>query len=88
MNRAALARVLVAAPVLARQDEDAAHRADRREVQRLNTRSPNGYAPSTAQRAPASQRAYQRAQEDYRRRLEDWRRRVAACEAGDYDACQ
>ncbi len=73
------------------QAEDAAHRADRLEVRRLNTRSPNGYAgggPRDAESPADGQRAYAKAQADYRDRLDAWRRRVAACEAGWYDACR
>lgn len=86
--RPLLLALLLPAPVLAQ--EDAAHRADRLEVQRLNSRSPDGYAPrhhATANGA-ADQRAYAKAQADYQERLAAWRRRVAACEAGQYEACQ
>lgn len=74
----------------AAQGEDAAHRADRLETRRLNTRSWNGYAGGRrADAAPADgDGAYARAQAEYRDRLDAWRRRVAACEAGRYDACQ
>lgn len=81
-----LGLVLLAAPALAA--EDAAHRADRLAVRRLNTRSPNGYPPSRRAAAGESERAYARARAEYRRRLDDWRRRAAACEAGDDDACR
>lgn len=88
--RALLPVLLLPAAAFA-QPEDAAHRTDRLEVQRLNSRSANGYAP--ARRASASspdenERAYARAQADYQARLAAWRRRVAACEAGSYDACR
>ncbi len=43
------------------------------------------YVPE-ADYAPASQR-YARDRAKYERRMAEWRRAVAACRAGDYDAC-
>jgi hypothetical protein len=89
--RPALILLLLATPALAQPEpEDAAHRADRLEVQRLNSRSPNGYVAPRHGGAgsDAGQRAYAKAQADYQDRLDAWRRRVAACEAGQYEACQ
>lgn len=81
--------LFLALAAAAMQEEDAAHRADRLEVQRLNSRSPNGYARRRRAATPSDGDAdYAQAQADYRARLLAWRRRVAACEAGQYEACQ
>lgn len=92
MKSALLLALLLAAPVAA-QEEDAAHRADRLETQRLNNRSWNGFANgrhrgSASSTSADSQRAYDKARSDYQDRLDAWRRRVAACESGHYEACQ
>ena len=77
--------VLAAAPVFA-QPEDAEHRADRLRTIELNQRAQA--VVSRRDRANAKVRQSGReAQLRYERQRAEWRRRVAACQAGDYDAC-
>ena len=77
--------VLTATPVLA-QPEDAEHRADRLRTIELNKRAQS--VVDRRDRGNADVRAQnRRAMERYERQRAEWRRRVAACQAGDYDAC-
>lgn len=76
---------LTATPILAQQ-EDAEHRADRLRTIELNERA--RAVVSRRDRSNAEIRKSGReAQLRYERQRAEWRRRVAACEAGDYDAC-
>jgi len=80
-----LASVPVAVSAQAQQ-EDEAHRADRRQTQDLN----RSIQRSVAQRqtADAAKLArYRDANAAYERQRDEWRRRVAACERGDTSAC-
>jgi len=77
--------VLTATPVPA-QPEDAEHRADRLRTIELNKRAQA--VVDRRDRGNADVRAQnRRAMERYERQRAEWRRRVAACQAGDYDAC-
>jgi len=68
------------------QAEDAAHRADRLRTQELNERA--RAVASRRDHGNAEQRnAYRTARDRYERRMAEWRERVAACRAGQYDAC-
>ncbi|KQX22665.1 MULTISPECIES: hypothetical protein [unclassified Sphingomonas] len=68
------------------QGEDAEHRADRLRTIELNRR-----AQSVVDRRDRSnmdvRERNRRAQDHYQRERAEWRRRVAACNAGDHDAC-
>ncbi|MEH3108003.1 MAG: hypothetical protein PGN09_12215 [Sphingomonas fennica] len=65
---------------------DAAHRADRLRTEALNHSAAAAVARRDA--ANATVRARGRADRaDYERRLSAWRRQVAACRAGDAEAC-
>lgn len=69
------------------QPEDAEHRADRLRTIELNRRAQA--VVDRRDRSNADVRATnRRAQERYERERAEWRRRVAACRAGDYDACE
>ncbi|MFC0306827.1 hypothetical protein ACFFIH_21000 [Rhizorhabdus histidinilytica] len=68
------------------QPEDAEHRADRLRTIELNRRAQS--VVDRRDRSNADVRAAnRRAQERYERERAEWRRRVAACRAGEYDAC-
>jgi len=77
---------LLAAPALA-QAEDEAHRLDRQRTEQLNRQAARTVA-ARDDRNDDAQRAYRAARADYERRMAAWRRRVAACNAGDWSACQ
>ena len=75
------------AMALAQSDQDAAHKADRRQTADLNRGAANTVDRRNAANAAALSR-YREANQDYRRRREEWERRFAACEAGDRSACE
>lgn len=80
-----LLALLAAAPALA-QPEDAEHRADRLRTIELNKRAQA--VVDRRDRGNADVRAQnRRAMERYERERAEWRERVAACRAGDWDAC-
>lgn len=83
----ALSILLAALPAVAHaQEEDAEHRADRLRTIELNRRAQS--VVDRRDRGNADVRAQnRRAQERYERERAEWRRRVAACNAGDHDAC-
>lgn len=85
MIRCLLALSILAVPALARA-ESAERRADRLRTIELNRR-----AQSVVDRRDRSnadvRESGRRAQERYERQRAEWRRRVAACQAGDWDAC-
>lgn len=63
-------------------------RADKRYTEQLNRRA---HAAAQARDNVEYRRveAINRARQDrYREQMAEWRRRVAACRAGDYDACE
>lgn len=77
---------LAAAPAFA-QPEDAEHRADRLRTIELNKRAQA--VVDRRDRGNADVRAQnRRAMERYERERAEWRERVAACRAGDWDACE
>ena len=78
--------LLAAAPALA-QVEDAEHRADRLRTIELNSRA--RAVVDRRDRANADVReTNRRNQQRYERQRAAWRERVAACRAGDWDACE
>ena len=78
--------LLAAAPALA-QVEDAEHRADRLRTIELNSRAQA--VVDRRDRANADVReTNRRNQQRYERQRAAWRERVAACRAGDWDACE
>jgi hypothetical protein len=66
--------------------EDAAHRADRLVTEQLNRRALQSSEPRL-RRNDKADRDYDVAKKRYEQKLADWRRQVAACEAGDWSAC-
>jgi hypothetical protein len=82
----ALMLALAPTAALAQSDEDAAHRADRRETEDLNRSA----ARTVDQRNAANEATlarYRDARETYQRQRDAWRRRFVACQAGDARAC-
>ncbi|MES2496036.1 MAG: hypothetical protein V4618_07975 [Pseudomonadota bacterium] len=82
-----LLSALIALPTAAHaQEEDAEHRADRLRTIELNRRAQAvvGHRDQSNAKIRAQGR---QAQDRYERERADWQRRVAACRAGDYDAC-
>jgi len=78
--------ILATASAALAQAEDAAQRADRLRTIELNRRAQG--AVDRRDRANADIReSARRAQQRYERERAEWLRRVAACQAGDYDAC-
>lgn len=75
----------LATPSVAQQ-EDAAHRADRLRTEQLNRSAAAVVARRDRQNAQVRRRGDD-AMDRYQKELAAWRRRVAACNAGDYDAC-
>ncbi len=67
-------------------DEDAAHRADRLRTQALNRQAAEVVARRDAGNG-YGQKSYAKARADYDRRMAQWRAQVAACEQGDWRAC-
>lgn len=81
-----LLSLLAAAPAFA-QPEDAERRADRLRTIELNKRAQA--VVDRRDRGNADIRAQnRRAMERYERERAAWRERVAACRAGDWDACE
>lgn len=78
--------LLAAAPAFAQPVEDAEHRADRLRTIELNKRAQAVVAHRDRGNAEI-RRSGREAQARYERQRAEWRRRVAACEAGDYAAC-
>jgi hypothetical protein len=68
------------------QEEDAAHRDDRRQTADLNRGAAHVVDRRNAVNAAALAR-YREEQAAYQRERAAWRRRFAACEAGDERAC-
>jgi len=68
------------------QQENEAHRADRRQTQDLNRSVQRSVAQRQAADAAKLAR-YRDANAAYERQRDEWRRRVAACERGDTSAC-
>jgi len=66
--------------------EDAAHRADRLRTIELNRRAKDAIARRDRGNSEVRE-ANRRDAERYERQLRYWRERVAACRAGDEDAC-
>lgn len=83
MKALALA-LLLATPAFA---EDEAHRLDRLRTEQLNRQAAKAVDRRDNDN-DANQRAYRAARSDYERRMAAWRRRVAACNDGDWSACQ
>jgi len=81
----ALALLLFPATALA-QEEDAAHRDDRRQTANLNRDAAHAVDRRSAANAAALAR-YREEEAAYQRERAAWRRRFAACEAGDERAC-
>ena len=72
--------------LLSAAPEDAAHRADRLRTEQLNRDA----AAVVARRDTGNsggQAAYRAARLRYERQMAEWRARVAACEGGDWRAC-
>jgi len=85
--RALLVFALVLVPVAAlAEDEDAAHRDDRRQTANLNRDAAHAVDQRNAANAAALAR-YREEEASYQRERAAWRRRFAACEAGDEQAC-
>ncbi len=82
----ALMLALMPAVALAQSDEDAAHRADRRETEDLNRSAAHAVDQRNAANAATLAR-YRDQREAYQRERDAWRRRFAACQAGDERAC-
>ncbi len=88
---AALALPAFLAPANAKSPEEL--RQDKLEIQRLNREAAARFAVRDAryrQEAEQSQARiadHARAQAQYERDMAQWRRRVAACNAGDWSAC-
>jgi len=81
----ALALLLFPMTALA-QDEDAAHRDDRRQTANLNRDASRAVDRRNATNAAALTR-YREEEAAYQRERAAWRRRFAACEAGGERAC-
>jgi len=73
--------------VLHAQPEDAAHRADRLRTIELNRRA-QGVVDRRDRSNADVRAANRRAMERYERQRAAWREQVAACRAGDWDACE
>lgn len=87
MLRPFLALAFLAASPASAQEESAERRADRLRTIELNKRA--GAVVERRDRGNADVRAQnRRAQERYERERAAWRERVAACRAGDWDACE
>jgi hypothetical protein len=87
MIRALLAFSLLAATPALAQVEDAEHRADRLRTIELNRRAQS--VVDRRDRGNSNVRDTNRkAMERYQRQRAEWRQRVAACQAGDWDACE
>ncbi len=87
MIRALLALSVLAATPLNAEPEDAEHRADRLRTIELNRRAEA--AVDRRDRANGNVRdANRRAMEEYERKRAEWRKRVAACQSGDWSACE
>ncbi|MET0373381.1 MAG: hypothetical protein ABW128_03875 [Rhizorhabdus sp.] len=79
--------LFAAAPALAQIEEDAEHRADRLRTIELNRRAQA--VVDKRDRGNADVRDHnRRAQERYERQRAEWRERVAACQAGEWSACE
>jgi hypothetical protein len=78
---AALTILLLASP-----PEDAAHRADRLQTERLN-RSVSAEVRDRDRANDRERARYEAARAAYRRDMANWQRRVSSCEAGEYAAC-
>jgi hypothetical protein len=83
----ALMLSLAPTAALAQADEDAAHRADRQTTEDLNRSAARAVDQRNAAN-DATLARYRDAREAYRRQREAWRRRLAACQAGDAQACE
>ncbi len=68
------------------QSEDATHRADRERTEALNRNVAEGATRRDTANDAAVDR-YRAALADYARRRAEWQRRLAACQAGNIDAC-
>jgi hypothetical protein len=80
--------LLAAAPAcLHAQPEDAEHRADRLRTIELNRRAQGVVAHRDRSNADVRE-ANRRAMERYERQRAAWREQVAACQAGDWEACE
>ncbi|KRB81222.1 hypothetical protein ASE00_14575 [Sphingomonas sp. Root710] len=87
MTRPLLILALLAVTPAFAQPEDAEHRADRLRTIELNKRAQA--VVDRRDRGNADVRAQnRRAMERYERERAEWRERVAACRAGDWDACE
>jgi hypothetical protein len=78
--------VVLPAPLLAQQDDDVAHRADRQRTADLNRDAARTLEKRDAGNDAAVQR-YRDAVAAYERRREAWRRRLETCQDGDERAC-
>lgn len=78
--------VVLPAPLLAQQDDDVAHRADRQRTADLNRDAARTLEKRDAGNDAAVQR-YRDAMAAYERRREAWRRQFEACQDGDDRAC-
>ena len=81
----ALALLLFPMAALA-QEDDAAHRDDRRQTANLNRDAAHAVNRRNASNAAALAR-YREEEAAYQRERAAWRRRFAACEAGDERTC-
>jgi len=78
---------VIALPTAAHaQEEDAEHRADRLRTIELNRRAQSVVDKRDGSNADVRE-TNRRAMERYERKRAEWHRQVAACRAGDYDAC-
>jgi len=82
----AIAVFILPTALFAQAEEDAEHRADRLRTEQLNRDAGASVGRRNSANAAALER-YRNAQEDYQRARAEWRRRVAACEDGDWRAC-
>lgn len=82
----ALALAVLPTASFAQAEEDAEHRADRVRTEQLNRNAAAAVDRRNGNNSAALDR-YRDAQAAYQRAREQWRRRVAACEDGDYRAC-
>lgn len=95
MRNLALAVCLSAVPLgalSAQAPEDEAHRLDRLRTQALNRDAAAAVArrddPGASREHDTALRDYADARARYQRRLADWRAQVAACQDGDWSACE
>lgn len=86
MYRSLLALSLIAAPAPAQAGESAERRADRLRTIELNKRAQAVVDRRDRGNADVRERN-RRAMERYEQHRAEWRARVAACRAGDWDAC-